>query len=142
MLCHAQALSGRIGNTTWSLMSTYRSGAHSFGLGYQKVDGDTPYDYVTRGAILLSNAVALSDFNAPEEASWQARYDLNMAGYQVPGLTFRALYVRGSGIDPSTWCSPDRRKTSPSPCATPCTAATRPRPNWMPIWQCTCVDQT
>ncbi|AVO59323.1 OprD family porin [Pseudomonas chlororaphis] len=96
-----KALSGSIDNTTWSLMSTYRSGAHSFGLGYQKVDGDTPYDYVTRGAILLSNAVALSDFNAPQEASWQARYDLNMAGYQVPGLTFSALYVRGSGIDGS-----------------------------------------
>lgn len=94
-----KALSGRIDNTTWSLLSTYKLGAHSFGLGYQKVDGDTPFDYVTRGAIYLSNAVALSDFNAPREASWQARYDLNMAGYGIPGLTFGALYVRGSGID-------------------------------------------
>lgn len=96
-----KALSGRIDNTTWSLLSTYKVGAHSFGLGYQKVDGDTPFDYVTRGAIYLSNSVALSDFNAPEEASWQARYDLNMAGYGVPGLTLGALYARGSGIDGS-----------------------------------------
>jgi imipenem/basic amino acid-specific outer membrane pore len=94
-----RALSGRIDNTTFSLMSTYAIRGHSLGLGYQKVDGDTPFDYVTRGAIFLSNAVALSDFNAPEEASWQLRYDLNMAAYNVPGLTFMALYVRGSDID-------------------------------------------
>ncbi|MHC8290496.1 OprD family porin [Pseudomonas sp. XS1P51] len=94
-----RALSGRIDNTTFSLMGTYTVGAHSLGLGYQKVDGDTPFDYVTRGAIFLSNAVALSDFNGPEEASWQLRYDLNMAPYGVPGLTFMALYVRGSDID-------------------------------------------
>jgi imipenem/basic amino acid-specific outer membrane pore len=96
-----KALSGRIDNTSWSFLTTYKAGSHSLGLGYQKIDGDTPYDYVTRGAIYLSNAVALSDFNAPEEASWQARYDLNMTGYGVPGLTFGALYVRGSGINGS-----------------------------------------
>jgi imipenem/basic amino acid-specific outer membrane pore len=64
-----KALSGRIDNTSWSFLTTYKAGSHSLGLGYQKIDGDTPYDYVTRGAIYLSNAVALSDFNAPEEAS-------------------------------------------------------------------------
>lgn len=94
-----KALSGRIDNTTWSLLSTYRFGAHSVGVGYQKVSGDTPFDYVTRGAIYLSNAVALSDFNAPREASWQARYDLDLAGHGMPGLSLAALYVRGSGID-------------------------------------------
>jgi imipenem/basic amino acid-specific outer membrane pore len=94
-----KALSGQIDNTSWSVLSTYRYDAHSFGVGYQKIDGDTPYDYVTRGAIFLSNAVALSDFNGPQEASWMARYDLNMVTYGVPGLTFSALYVRGNGID-------------------------------------------
>ena len=96
-----QARSGRIDNTSVSLLSTYRYRAHSLGIGFQKIDGDTPFDYVTRGAIYLGNAVALSDFNAPREASWQARYDLNMAPYGVPGLSFSALYVRGSGIDGS-----------------------------------------
>ncbi|MDE1169093.1 MAG: OprD family porin [Pseudomonas sp.] len=96
-----KALSGSIGNTSWSLLGTYRYLDHSLTLGYQKIDGNTPYDYVTRGAIYLGNAVALSDFNAPHEASWQARYDLDMAGFDIPGLTFSALYVRGSGIDGS-----------------------------------------
>ncbi|WP_175652807.1 OprD family porin [Pseudomonas sp. Marseille-P9899] len=96
-----KALSGDIDNTTWSLMSNYRSGAHTFSLGYQEVDGNTPFDYVTRGAIFIGNAVQLSDFNAPNERSWQARYDLAMQSFGVPGLVFSALYVRGSGIDGS-----------------------------------------
>jgi imipenem/basic amino acid-specific outer membrane pore len=82
-------------------MSTYSRGAHSLSLGYQQVQGDTPFDYVTRGAIYLTNAVALSDFNGPNEASWQLRYDLLMAGYGIPGLSVSAAYIRGSGIDGS-----------------------------------------
>ena len=96
-----KALSGNIDNTTWSLMGTYAQGPHSFSLGYQKVDGDTPFDYVTRGAIFLTNAVQLSDFNAPNEQSWQARYDLGMTPWGMPGLVFSAAYVRGSQIDGS-----------------------------------------
>jgi imipenem/basic amino acid-specific outer membrane pore len=96
-----KALSGKIDNTTWSLMSSYAVGAHTFSLGYQKVHGDTPFDYVTRGAIFISNAVALSDFNAPNERSWQARYDLAMQQFGLPGLVLSAAYIRGSSIDGS-----------------------------------------
>lgn len=92
-----QALSGRIDNTTWSLQSTLAHGPHSVSLGYQQVDGDTPFDYVTRGAIYLTNAVQMSDFNAPNERSWQARYDLTL----MPGLTLAAAYIRGGHIDGS-----------------------------------------
>ncbi|MEN5238073.1 MULTISPECIES: OprD family porin [Pseudomonas] len=94
-----KALSGRIDNTTWSLVSRYAQGPHAFSLGWQQVDGNTPFDYVSRGAIYLGNAVQLSDFNAPNEKSWQARYDLNMGAYGVPGLSLTALYVRGFDID-------------------------------------------
>ena len=96
-----KALSGNIDNTTWSLLSTYAQGPHSFSVGYQKVHGNTPFDYVTRGAIFLTNAVQLSDFNAPNEQSWQARYDLAMTPWGMPGLVFSAAYVRGSQIDGS-----------------------------------------
>lgn len=96
-----KALSGRIDNTTWNLLSRYTHGPHTFSLGWQQVDGDTPFDYVTRGAIYLGNAVQLSDFNAPNEKSWQARYDLNMAAFGIPGLNLAALYVRGFDIDGS-----------------------------------------
>lgn len=94
-----KALSGRIDNTTWSLVSRYAQGPHAFSLGWQQVDGNTPFDYVSRGAIYLGNAVQMSDFNAPNEKSWQARYDLNMGAYGVPGLSLTALYVRGFDID-------------------------------------------
>ena len=96
-----KALSGTIDNTTWSLLGTYAHGPHNLSLGYQKVHGDTPFDYVTRGAIFITNAVQLSDFNAPNEQSWQARYDLAMTPWGLPGLVFSAAYVRGSHIDGS-----------------------------------------
>lgn len=83
------------------MLSTYAQGPHSFSVGYQKVHGNTPFDYVTRGAIFLTNAVQLSDFNAPNEQSWQARYDLAMTPWGMPGLVFSAAYVRGSQIDGS-----------------------------------------
>ncbi|WNQ07996.1 OprD family outer membrane porin, partial [Pseudomonas aeruginosa] len=36
-------------------------------------------------SIFLANSVQYSDFNGPGEKSWQARYDLNLASYGVPG---------------------------------------------------------
>ena len=78
-------------NTTWSLMSSYAFGPHKIGLGYQKVDGDTPFDYVNRGSIWLENAMQLSDFNAPHEASWQIKYDVDL------GQIFTKLGISGRG---------------------------------------------
>lgn len=48
-----KALSGRIDNTTWSLVSRYNLGPHGFSLGWQQVDGNTPFDYVSRGRSTL-----------------------------------------------------------------------------------------
>lgn len=95
-----RALAGRIANTTGSVMATYHAGAHALGLGWQKVAGDTPFDYASRGAIWLGNAMPLSDFNAPREQSWQVRYEANASGV-APGLRVGAAYVRGSGTDGS-----------------------------------------
>lgn len=95
------ALSGPIDNTTWSLLGRYDHGPQRVSLGWQQVHGDSPFDYVSRGAIYIANAVQLSDFNAPNEKSWQVRYDLDLAGYGVPGLNLSAAYVRGFDIDGS-----------------------------------------
>ncbi len=94
-----KAKAGDVDNTTWSLMGTYAFGAHRLGLGYQKVDGDTPFDYVNRGSIWLENAMQLSDFNAPNEASWQLKYDVDLSQLVTPGLSAGLAYTRGSGID-------------------------------------------
>lgn len=96
---------GKIDNTSWSLSAAYTLGAHKFTLAHQQVDGDTPFDYISMDgfnsgdSIFLANSVQYSDFNAPNEKSWQARYDLDMAAYGVPGLSFMARYITGEDVD-------------------------------------------
>lgn len=91
-------------NIAASLSGAYNIGAHTFTLAYQKVSGDGDYAYGVDGGgtVFLANSVARSDFNAEDEKSWQARYDLNFAEFGVPGLTFMTRYVRGSGATTRT----------------------------------------
>ena len=86
------------------MQGAYTIGAHTFTLAYQKVTGDGDYGYGVDGGgtIFLANSVARSDFNAEDEKSWQARYDLNMATFGVPGLSFMTRYVSGSGANTGT----------------------------------------
>ncbi|MQG92646.1 OprD family porin [Pseudomonas sp. MN1F] len=89
---------GKLDNRAYSLSGAYNIGAHTFTLAYQKISGDGDYGYGVDGGgtIFLANSVARSDFNAENEKSWQARYDLNFAEYGIPGLTFMTRYVRGT----------------------------------------------
>ena len=96
-----KALQGEIANTTYSFSVGYSFGAHKLIAAYQKVHGDTPFDYVGGDSIFLANAVNFSDFNGANERSVQLRYDLAMAGYGVPGLNFSVRYVKGDDIDGS-----------------------------------------
>jgi imipenem/basic amino acid-specific outer membrane pore len=103
------AKAGDISNTAYSLAAAYTFlTAHTVTIAYQKVHGDTPFDYVAFGkngpgdtadSINLANSVQFSDFNGPGEKSLQARYDLNLASYGVPGLAFMVRYVHGDDID-------------------------------------------
>ncbi|HGM5552121.1 TPA: OprD family porin [Pseudomonas putida] len=98
---------GDISNTTFSLATALSFlKAHTVTLAFQKVNGDTPFDYVGVGdnnrggdSIFLANSIQYSDFNGPNEKSAQIRYDLKMAEYGVPGLSFMARYVKGWDID-------------------------------------------
>jgi imipenem/basic amino acid-specific outer membrane pore len=108
-LDEGQAKAGSINNTTYSAAVAYSFlAAHTVTLSFQKVDGDTPFDYLGTGdngggeggdSIFLNNSVQWSDFNAPNERSFGVRYDLNMATYGVPGLSFMTRYLNGSNID-------------------------------------------
>jgi len=91
-------------NTIWSLASTYKIGAHGFTVAHQRSSGDAGYGYGVdgNGTIWLANSVQYSDFNGQDEKSWQARYDLNMASYGVPGLTFMTRYTTGYDISTAT----------------------------------------
>jgi imipenem/basic amino acid-specific outer membrane pore len=96
-----QALYGELDNKIWSLAAAYSLGGHKFTLAYQRSSGDTGYVYGVdgNGTVFLSNSIQISDFVGREEKSWQARYDLNMASYGVPGLSFMTRYVYGDNIE-------------------------------------------
>ena len=94
-----QALAGAIDNTAFSLSGKYTVDAHAFTLAYQKVNGDTPFDFVGGDSIYLANSIKYADFNGAHEQSWQARYDLDLGLYGIPGLKFMTRYVTGSQID-------------------------------------------
>jgi imipenem/basic amino acid-specific outer membrane pore len=93
-------LSGEIDNNIWSLAAAYNIGAHTFTLAHQQSRGDSGYVYGIDGGgtIWLSNSVQYSDFNGEDENSWQARYDIDMTTYGVPGLSFMTRYITGTNI--------------------------------------------
>jgi hypothetical protein len=94
-----KALIGDIDNDTYSLSFGLTHQAHSLTFSYQQVNGNEYFDYLheTNG-IYLANSL-LSDFNGPNEKSFQVAYGLNMAEYGVPGLKFNIYQARGWGID-------------------------------------------
>ncbi|OJT50401.1 MULTISPECIES: OprD family porin [Pseudomonas] len=92
-------LMGNIDNDTYSLSLGLAHQAHSLTFSYQQVNGNEYFDYLheTNG-IYLANSL-LSDFNGPNEKSFQIAYGINMAEYGVPGLKFNIYQARGWGID-------------------------------------------
>ena len=90
---------GDIDNDTFSLSFTLAHQAHSLTLAYQQVNGDEYFDYVhDTNAIFLANSL-FSDYNGPNEKSFQVGYALDMAGFGVPGLRLNVYTARGWGID-------------------------------------------
>lgn len=94
----------KIDSRAFSLSAAYTIGAHTFTLAHQRVTGDGGYAYGIDGggSIFLANSVARSDFNSEDEKSWQARYDINMATFGVPGLSFMTRYIHGTDANVSS----------------------------------------
>ncbi|PTS84112.1 outer membrane porin, OprD family [Pseudomonas sp. HMWF032] len=99
------ANAGEIDTTAFSMAAAYSIGAHKITLAHQRINGDEAFDYIAMDggnagdSIFLNNSVQYSDFNGANEKSWQLRYDLNMAEFGVPGLSFMARYITGSDVD-------------------------------------------
>ncbi|WP_426140034.1 OprD family porin [Pseudomonas sp. DWP3-1-2] len=93
------ARSGPINNTAYSFSGKYRLGVQALTLAYQKIDGDTPFDFVGGDSTYLANSIKYADFNGAHEQSYQIRYDLDFTPLGVPGLTFMSRYVTGRQID-------------------------------------------
>jgi len=93
-------LLGEFNNSIWSSSLGVAFGAHTVTASYQRNNGNNDFDYLRQAdSIYLNNSIQYSDFNSPKEQSWMLRYDLNMAGYGIPGLTFMTRYARGWGAD-------------------------------------------
>lgn len=93
-------LLGEFDNDIWSGKVGIQMGAHSVALSHQRNNGDDDFDYLrSSDSIFLDNSIQYSDFNSPKERSWMVRYDLNMATYGIPGLTFMTRYAKGTDAD-------------------------------------------
>ncbi|WP_297844529.1 OprD family porin [Pseudomonas sp.] len=90
---------GKIDNGLTSVLLSANLGGHTWRLGYQDNRGNSPFPYLQDADPNVANVVQILDFTRAQERSWQARYDLNMAAFGVPGLTFLARYLRGDGFE-------------------------------------------
>lgn len=91
---------GEFDNDIWSAKVGVKYGAHTVSLSHQRNNGDDDFDYLRQSdAIFVDNSIQYSDFNSPKERSWMLRYDLNMASYGIPGLTFMTRYAKGTDAD-------------------------------------------
>ena len=89
---------GRINNQTYTSGLTLAGGGQSLTFGFQKVDGDTPFDYVIQndGSYLyLSNSMQYADFNGPHEKSWKVQYQTSLAFINAPSFKLSTSYTRG-----------------------------------------------
>ncbi|QGZ29055.1 OprD family porin [Stutzerimonas stutzeri] len=91
---------GNIDNQSYGAMTVLSKGAHSFGLGYQRMLGDSAFPtlsgYAPQPYLVNWSTIA---FIKPNESSWQARYEYDFAGMGIPGMKMMTRYMRGTGID-------------------------------------------
>lgn len=94
------ARAGQVDNRTANAMFTYLWGAHSLGVAYMHLSGDTALPYLAGTDVNVNTEGALtSEFVNPHERTWQVRYDYDFAGLGIPGLRAMGRYIRGSDID-------------------------------------------
>ena len=94
-------------NNIWSLAAAYNFlDAHTVTFAHQRSTGGNKggYEYGHDGGdtVYLANSFQYQDFEKQGEKSFQARYDLDMATYGVPGLSFMTRYARGTNIKDQT----------------------------------------
>ncbi|MDF3935189.1 OprD family porin [Pseudomonas citronellolis] len=94
---------GEVDNRAFSGLFTYNVSGHSFGAGYQVLNGDSDFPFLNRGDGEGSTAYLITDvqigkFQRAGERTWQVRYGYDFAKVGVPGLTFNTIYLKGDNI--------------------------------------------
>jgi len=92
---------GEVDNRTLSSLFAWQLAGHSFGVGYQKASGDTPFAFVNGSDTYLFAESLVSAFTASGERVRLLRYGYDFAAMGVPGLTLGVKYAKGDQVDPS-----------------------------------------
>ncbi|WP_315974704.1 OprD family outer membrane porin [Pseudomonas sp. 5P_3.1_Bac2] len=98
---HGKQQLGFIDNHAYSLALTAKHAAHSLTAAWQQIIGNEYFDYVWESTGNYMANSLYSDYNSPNEKSWQTRYDLDFASYGVPGLSTSLWHAKGWNIDGS-----------------------------------------
>ncbi|WP_437879543.1 OprD family porin [Pseudomonas sp. LRF_L74] len=90
-----------VDNDTWSAMFTYALSGHTFGLGYQQVEGSSAFPFLNQGdgstAYLITDR-QIGKFLSAGERTWLAEYTYDFGQVGVPGLKAYLTYLSGDNI--------------------------------------------
>ncbi|GAB5345145.1 OprD family porin [Pseudomonas fluorescens] len=93
-----EARNGKVDSDMVSGLFTYRLGAQAFGVGYQKVSGDTALPYASVSTVYSFSNAGVGKFIQAGEQTWMLRYDYDFAAV-LPGLSFMTRYYKGHNGD-------------------------------------------
>ncbi|WP_313643502.1 OprD family porin [Pseudomonas sp.] len=92
---HGAGYTGSLDNHMYSGQLAYSLAGHTFGAGYQVLDGQGGLPYVSGATVYSFSNVGIGKFIEEDEKTWMASYAYNFAAAGVPGLTFMARYLSG-----------------------------------------------
>lgn len=92
-------LAGEIDNQAFYTQLFAKRGGHNFLVGYQAMSGEHGLPRVFANVTPLGNEVPTFEFAAPDERSWQVRYDYDFAALGIPGLVSTVRYLTGDNVD-------------------------------------------
>lgn len=102
---------GKVDNDLYSGQFLYSVAGHTFGGGYQVINGDSNFPFLNQGDGATPYLITFSqnqNFTRAGERTWLVRYAYDFSQVGVPGLTAGVVYLKGdhieaAGSNPSEW---------------------------------------
>ena len=93
---NGSAYGGKIDNNMLSGQLSYAISGHTFGGGYQTLNGDAGLPYISGATVYSFSNAGIGKFIEEDEKTWMLNYGYNFAALGVPGLTFSTRYLSGN----------------------------------------------
>ncbi|SED76588.1 outer membrane porin, OprD family [Pseudomonas frederiksbergensis] len=90
------AYGGKIDNNMLSGQLSYAISGHTFGGGYQTLDGDASLPYISGATVYSFSNAGIGKFIEEDEKTWMLNYGYNFVALGVPALTFSTRYLSGN----------------------------------------------